>query len=177
MEIKIEKNEGINFYDEFLYIVSKYRKLAKNPHKKVHKLTTDIIFYIVYLIIIGIIYLFISVETYPFILIFILSMVIILFIYLVFIFKYIKKLTENNNSSILKIDKNEIGLYKSKESVIINYDNIKYILISKYTISILPNNNSMLLISIPIEYKNEVIEALQKSGNNDLIIDNSSFYK
>lgn len=56
------------------------------------------------------------------------------------------------------------------------WDAIEYIIINKYSISILPENFASVAIFIEINSKDKLIKALKKYKKEELLIDNSSKY-
>ena len=46
MKLEIKEKPTKNFYNEILYVQTNYKKILKNPSKKVKKLTTSILLYL-----------------------------------------------------------------------------------------------------------------------------------
>ena len=56
------------------------------------------------------------------------------------------------------------------------WDAIEYIIINKYSISILPKNFACIALFVEINSKDELITALKKYKKEELLIDNSNKY-
>ena len=53
----------------------------------------------------------------------------------------------------------------------IGWKDIKYILINKYSISFIPRDKNNILLSISTEYKDKVIDAINKYNYSNLVIE------
>ena len=169
-------NEASNklYYEEIMYISNNYYIFKKRPKTKAHSLIKVFIFYIIILLLSTIILLFIpqisSLAIITFIFIF-------LYIYLLIEAKY--KLREYLKHSNSKIIIDEEGIESSCKKVMSNklyWESIEYIIINKYSISILPKNFASVAIFIEINSKDELIASLKKYKKEDLLIDNSLKY-
>lgn len=83
-----------------------------------------------------------------------------------------------HNNSIITID--ETGIENKEEnetSSKLYWDAIEYIIVNKYSISVLPKNFAHFAIFIEISSKKEVLKALEKYSKANILIDNSNKYK
>ncbi len=180
MTIKIDKvNNKKEFIDEAYEIINYAKVLNKNTNIKIVGRKKKCIFsiiasllYLIFTIIFSILYK----DTIFYICIGV--AIFALTINTARLIKHIKILNISNKketNSILKIDKNEIELENktNKTKYSINWQDIKYIIITKKSITFLPiieNNNFKNPIIIPIDYENKTIEALKQINKENLII-------
>ena len=83
-----------------------------------------------------------------------------------------------HNDSLITID--ETGIENKEENKTVSklyWDAIEYIIVNKYSISILPKNFAHFAIFIEISSKKEVLKTLEKYNQTNLLIDNSNKYK
>ena len=183
MKIIIKKEDRTReFYDELLYISSKYPNILKNPNIKAHKSTIAfgiynllslvflILFFLLYLKVRNILLLILFIQM---ILLFIVSL-----IYYVDSFKFIKKELGSNYDSELTINNSGVRIIKEKElDYLLKYDDIAHIVINKYNFSFIPKTKTCLIISVPVVYKDDIIKELKSLKKDKLITDNSELYK
>ena len=83
-----------------------------------------------------------------------------------------------SGDSIIKIAKDGIeNVCDNKLSIKLPWEAIEYIIINKYSISVLPKNFSSVFIFAEINTKDEIYKSLKKYKKLDLLIDNSNQYK
>ena len=83
-----------------------------------------------------------------------------------------------HNDSLITID--ETGIENKEENKTVSklyWDAIEYIIVNKYSISVLPKNFAHFAIFIEISSKKEVLKALEKYSKANILIDNSNKYK
>lgn len=163
------------YYEEIMYISSNYYIFKKRPKTKAHSLVKVFIFYITLFSLIFLSCLFIP-NLY--ILSVIAFIILIIYIYLLVETKYKLREFMKHNNSIITID--ETGIENKEEnetSSKLYWDAIEYIIVNKYSISILPKNFAHFAIFIEISSKKEAFEGLEKYNQTNLLIDNSNKYK
>ena len=185
--MKIEINHCNNkkkFIDEITYISTKYDKLKIYPHQKIGLYTNNLLKIIITYILVPIFLLllnhvytddFIKIATYS-----LTGFCIFINIYVIKIYvkikSKIKKELNEKVDSIITIDEKKIILKNnnSKITAELEWENIKYILYSKYSITFIPVDNKYVLIGIPIEYKDELLKAINKYNIEKTIYDKSN---
>ena len=163
------------YYEEIMYISSNYYIFKKRPKTKAHSLVKVFIFYIILFSLIFLSCLFIP-NLY--ILSVIAFIILIIYIYLLVETKYKLREFMKHNNSIITID--ETGIENKEEnetSSKLYWDAIEYIIVNKYSISVLPKNFAHFAIFIEISSKKEVLKALEKYSKANILIDNSNKYK
>ena len=163
------------YYEEIMYISSNYYIFKKRPKTKAHSLVKVFIFYIILFSLIFLSCLFIP-NLY--ILSVIAFIILIIYIYLLVETKYKLREFMKHNNSIITID--ETGIENKEEnetSSKLYWDAIEYIIVNKYSISVLPKNFAHFAIFIEISSKEEILKALEKYNKTNLLIDNSNKYK
>jgi len=63
---------------------------------------------------------------------------------------------------VVVVDKDELSSQIADTKISIKWKDIKNLLIGDYSITFLPKDLNAFLISLPIHYKNEVLDALKK---------------
>lgn len=162
------------YYEEIMYVSNNYYIFKKNPKTKVHSLIKVFILYIIILLIFTIMLLFVPTISGLAIITIIFCL---LYIYLLVEAKY--KLREYLKHGNSKITFDEEGVECTSEKEMSNklyWDAIEYIIINKYSISILPKNFASVALFIEISSKDELIKALKKYKKEELLIDNSNKY-
>ena len=174
--------------DEFISLLLNRKKIMNSPNYKIttykKRYKNNLLISSVYLIIVLVLYL-------PMIIIKkekllegtnLWVFIIWIMIFLLFIltlrnsYKYNKNLQEKKKASIK--DKKVFIMTKSKveleskeeQSVSINWDNIERVIIGQYGILFLTKNENTISIGIPIWYKEEVIEMIEKYNKEYLLI-------
>ena len=183
MKLVIDKKEcGRDFYNELLYISSKYPMLKKNPNTKAHSVTKIFSIYITigFLMMVGFFLLYLRYTKWIFLLI-LLFMSIYFFMSLYFLYdsiKFVNKEVKEEDDSILTINNSGVRITRGKKlDYKIDFKDIMYVLINKYTVVFLPKEKSNLMIGVASKYKKEIIKELKDLKKDDLIIDNSKLYK
>lgn len=178
MKIEIKERGSKKFYDEFLYIVSKYSKIKKNPKRKVRSLTFEIIMYIIFvsvaILLITSFYINDNSSIYL-ILIGMLSILLLLIIvYLLSIIKRINILRSVTKTTIIDLDEKRIEFIDEEKNIRINWSDIEFVLINKETICFIPKRVTSTFISIPTYYKKAILKVLNKYKLDSLVINNNS---
>ena len=163
------------YYEEIMYISSNYYIFKKRPKTKAHSLVKVFIFYIILFSLIFLSCLFIP-NLY--VISAIALTILIIYIYLLVETKYKLREFMKHNDSLITID--ETGIENKEENKTVSklyWNAIEYIIVNKYSISILPKNFAHFAIFIEISSKKEVLKALEKYNQTNLLIDNSNKYK
>ena len=163
------------YYEEIMYISSNYYIFKKRPKTKTHSLVKVFIFYIILFSLIFLSCLFIP-NLY--VISAIALTILIIYIYLLVETKYKLREFMKHNDSLITID--ETGIENKEENKTVSklyWNAIEYIIVNKYSISILPKNFAHFAIFIEISSKKEVLKALKKYNQTNLLIDNSNKYK
>ncbi len=175
MKLEITKRGSKEFYDEVLYVISKYNNIINNPYIKIHGLRKDGL----YLGLVSLICSIISIlmyfkdqneKIYLYIGYFFAFLVILSIIYFIIIINRIKKLRESDDKIIIRFDNKKIYYARNKLKYDINWEDIIYIIINKYSINFIPKDKNNILLSISIEYQDKVIEAIKNYKHEELII-------
>ena len=175
MTFKNHEKENKKYYEEIMYISSNYYIIKKRPQTKTHSLLKVFGLYSLLFLILLIIFLFIPSMTILSGICFVLFLV---YTYLLVETNYkLKEYMKHNDSSII-ID--ETGIESKEENITsskLYWETIKYIIINKYSICVLPKNFAHFAIFIEISSKEEVLKSLEKYNKTNLIVDNSNKYK
>lgn len=168
--ISNEKNNK-KYYEEIMYISNNYYIFKKNPKTKVHSLINVFTLYIIILLVFTTVFLLLSTISG---LAIITTTFCLLYLYLLIEAKYkLREYLKHGNSTIT-VDEEGINCTCEKEmSNKLYWEAIEYIIINKYSISILPKNFVSVALFIEISSKNDLIKALKKYKKMDLLIDNS----
>ena len=178
MKIEVKERGSKNYYDEFLYIISNYRKFRKNPNKKVHRLTINLLVYDILLLFSIIILLLFYVVDKDHLFIFLIGMLSLLFIfmllYLIMINIRIKQFMSSTETKIININNVGVEYADNEKNIRIKWEEVAFIIINKHTICFLPKARTNILISLTTKYRKEVIKGLDKYNKTSLLIDNNS---
>lgn len=183
MKLTIDKKEcGKDFYNELLYISSKYPILKKNPNTKTHSVTKVFTFYITLGLLMMLAFALLYIKFNKWILLVILFfMSVYFFLSLYFLLdaiKFVNKEVKEKDDSILTINTSGVRITRGKKiDYKIDFKDIIYVLINKHTIVFLPKEKSNLMIGVASKYKKEIVNELKDLKKDDLIIDNSKLYK
>lgn len=77
----------------------------------------------------------------------------------------------------MDINEKYIELISNEKNIKVNFDEIERIVINRYSICFLPKQITSPMVSISTDYKNEVINELEKINHKSLVTDNSELYK
>lgn len=186
MDIIINSSTNKNFYDEVEYARRVFEKIHTNPLTKIQRQTK--VYNRIY-IIFSILMLIsfnawakdnISNTTFA---IYTTIFVINIFFITFKLYEYKKSLnnlTKKVGHAKLHVDENKISYEKDGElsfKLEYKWDTVKYIIVNKYSIFILPQNKTDAFIALDIENKDKLIEALKKYNHEDLIVKNSQMNK
>lgn len=181
MKITIDKRGSREYYEEFLFVVSNYRRYRRKPNTKAQTyskyMRNNYIVIGLCLLILGL-YSYISKDRLY------LALILVCIALLCYTIYYhhntnemIKAYLNDTSIKTLEIDKEGVCYTDPTKSYKLKWENIKYILINKYSISFIPENASMVVISTDLEYKDQVFKALKEVNKENLVVDNSSLYR
>ena len=183
MKLTIKKEDRTReFYDELLYISSKYPTLLKKPETKMHKSTLAFGIYNLLALLFLIVFFLIYLKTKKIIMLILFIQMILMFIisliYYIGSFRFIKKEMSSKEDSELTINNSGVRITKGKElDYTLKYDDIAHIIINKYNYSFVPKTRKSLIISVSNNYKKEINKELKDLKKDKLIVDNTDLYK
>lgn len=178
MEIEIDKIGSKEYYGEVLSVMSNYAKLVKNPNQKIRPLTAQAIILtvisLVFLVIFTILYIQDQSYTLYFYVVLIFAVAFILgIIYYILINRRISKLKNIDGDRKLIIQDDYVEMIVGDEKTRLEISQIQYVIINKYSISFLPQNNSLKLIAVSSDYKEKILKAIK---DKNIVVDNSNLY-
>lgn len=178
MEIKIDKIESDDYYNEVLAIISNYKKLVKNPRQKIKGLNrqavTLTVIALAFLVIFSVLYLQNRSNLLYLIVVAIFAIALVMgIIYNILIRRRISKLKNKGSDRKLVIEEDYVELTVGNEKSRLEISEIQYVLINRYSISFIPNKTHSTLIAIGIRYRDDV---LNNFAHKELIVDNTSLY-
>ena len=181
MKIIVKKNRDKNEYDEFLAILGKSSKVIKNPRMKIKPETksikTNIILGIVILVLLvideSLKHSKINVITF----ILITLLMVVLYFMLMKTNKRIQKNIKKDSEITLEITKSKIEYIDGKEKFIMLWDDVKAITINNYCICFIPKSLPGMLISISVDYYDQIVKEVIDLKKEDLLVDNRSLYR
>ena len=174
MNIKIDKiNDKKKYLDEATFIGQYTLKLIKNPHMYIKPYTNNLKNIIIVIIIVSILTGIACIGTNSKLVAICVCMIVIymaqLLIYLIRMIntnKLLNQKSKEKTDSIIKIDKDKIVLKNNNNKMTVeqDYKDISFIKLSNYCIIFVnkEENKFKPYIIIPIEYKDELIKALDK---------------
>ncbi len=177
---KKQKNDK-DFYNEILYVSSKYDGIAKNPNMKVHKITQLFAFYVPFgILMLGLI-LLLYIKTKNIVaLVVVVQMIIFLLMPLYYLFysiNYMRKQLKGIEPTIT-INKSGIRITKAKElDYLLSWEDVFYVIIENNSVVFLPKDKTKLIIGVNSHYKEELVKAVKDEGKELLLIDNSDLYR
>ena len=174
MNIKIDKiNDKKKYLDEITFIGQHILKLIKNPHMNIKLYTNNLKIMIIIMIIASILTGIASIGNNPKLVV---ACICIITIYIVLLLIYLIRMINTNKllnlrskektDSIIKIEKDKIVLKNNNNKMTVEQDfkDISFIKLSNYCIIFVnkEENKFKPYIIIPIEYKDELLKALEK---------------
>ncbi len=174
MEIEPDKCESNNYYGEVLTVMSNYSKLVKNPKKKIRAANTEAILLtgiaLVFLVIFTGLYLLDqSYTSFQYVIIIFSITLFFGIIYNILIRKRISKLKNNDLDKKLIIEDDYVEMNIGEEQFRLNFKDMQWIILNKYSITFLPKIEGATLIAIEIKYADQVISNIK---DKSLIVDN-----
>lgn len=181
MKIEVKERGTRSFYDEFLYIAFNYRSFRKRPHKRAYRLTSYLIGNECFVLLAIILFALSYKEGSDVVDVFLMGMFAFLFIYILFYLiitiKRIKSFMNTKGSKTINITEYGIEYSDEDKTLKLAWNDTQSVIISKYSICFLPKVMTGALISVTVNYKDEIIKCLRKYQEESLLADNSSLYK
>lgn len=181
MKLTIEKRGPRQYYEEFFFILANFRKFRRKPNSKAQVFSAYMkknYVLMVLGILVLVLYSLIGKDKLYLALIF---LYIALLFYTIYYHHSANKLIDSyyEDSTVKTIEINSEGVSYSdpSKSVTLNWDKIVYVLINKYSICFLPENASLIVITVSIEYLDEILQGIKEAGKEALIVDNRGLYK
>ena len=175
MKIDVKDRGKKEYYEEVLYIATKYNSIRKNPKKKVYRIIPYLICYDLFLILSIILITVFYLDTYDRLYIFLLgALFVFLFLSILLMISFKKRIDIFMNIDGVKsiiIDEEEVSYEDKEKRFNVKWDDIESVIIHKYSISFIPKSSSVALISISTDYKKEVLKALKKYKKESLIVE------
>lgn len=178
MKLAFEKRGTKEYYNEILYVAKNYKKIVNNPHKRLRNLSNQYLLLLIPLIIVYIIYPIFSQNE----LLFGLGLAIVTLCLAMYfrVRKAVNFYLNDKGKKSIEINKESVIYADDTKTYYLKWDNISYITVNKCSICFIPHiseNTLPIIITVPIEYKSDILNAIDKYDKNQLIIDNSSLYK
>jgi len=179
MKFTIKKNNDLKEYDEMMYILENIKRIHKNPHKKVKSFTNNYIKLFIFELLILLLNLFLLKNgkfwyIYLGVFIMIIFISVIMFINGRMRMKYHQK---NSCDTTISSDAEEIKMENKNYTYTFKWNDIKYIISNKHSISIIPESLPGLVVCLPIDAKTNVIKMIKKYKKENIFIDNEELYK
>ena len=181
MRLEVKERGTKEYYDEFLYVVSKYKNFKKNPRRKAYQFTKYLFFYNIFVFFTLLLNFYFYLDNKDLIFIFMTGALtvtlLIQVIYLILCKKRLKLFL--NTAGVRTIEFNEQGIeyIDDDKNLRVKWEDLKYVIINKYSICMLPKAILQGFTSVSTKYKENVIEGLKKYNMESILIDNSSLYK
>lgn len=186
MKIVLEKSK--KFYAESFYISYFLNIITNNPKKKTESIINHFFKPLLLFLILFLFALYAFFKTYyskahdifvKNMKVYIIIMVILFVLFLGYLLIIIFMAININNlykksDNILYYDKNKLSLYNGSILVSeISWDNVKYIIFNKYSITVIPYKEvSKYIMSFDAKNKQAIENIIKKYNKNDLIINN-----
>ena len=181
MEIQLNEIYESEYYDEIIYIQNNYKKILKNPEKKVKLASANALLLIdvslVILIIFSLLFLFNNDFTpYFYVDIFFTVIIIIGIIYYILIKSSISKFKNKRFDRKLIIREDFVRLCVGDEETELKLSEIQHIIINKYSICFIPKSDDKKIIGVNKKYKEVIVKEFEQLNKVDFIVDNSKLY-
>ena len=175
MKVRITERGTKSYYDEFIYIAYFVKKFMKRPWSRTHRMTH----YLITSIFVVILALFLELYFYKIyndgFMLFVVGVLTLLLLYhIIYLFMVIKRIgfyKSDNKDVTFSLEKDGV-LYESEDlNINLKWENIKYVIVGKYSIVFIPVSIKYAIISISVDYKNEFVEGLKKYKKENLLIE------
>lgn len=176
MKIEFKNRGSREYFDEVLYIATYINKFIKKPNRKVHRLTKFYRNYLIFIIIYLLLMIWFYIKYKDLLFIFLLGFMSLLLVFvlkgLIITNKRIKYYLEEKNNKSIEFDTKTIKYIDKIKTLSIDWKDVKNIIINNYSIIFLPVNNTLPVIAIDKQYKDQVDEVIKKYSKEELIINN-----
>lgn len=176
MKIEVTERGSKDYYDEFLYVASKYSDFIKNPNRRVYRLTKYLYvleaLIVLFLILLMIFYHNFRDTIYLFLMGSIAFLSLFVALYILLVHKRIKTYMNASGKRIINMTKTGISYKDDNKTLTINWQDIERVLINKYSICFLPTDKNDIFITVSTDYQKWVLKGLKKFDKMHLIIEN-----
>ena len=176
MKIEVNKRSSKEYYDEFLYIASKYRMFQQNPKTKTYRLTRFLTLYLgmaLFAGVLNLLFYFKNGEILHLMVAGMLGLMLFLYVrYYVTVEKRIKAYMEDDGSKTIEMTDEYVGYKDDSKDIRISWNDLSSVLFSRYSICFIPRNQTDILISISREYEDEIRKGLEEVDKEYLITEN-----
>lgn len=177
MEIKVDKRGPKEYYEEYYFVLSRYKQLIKKPNSKAYQFTKYLISYFVF----GVFGLLLDVFFYLTfknnLFIFCGGMFALILVYDLYVYyngkKVINTLMNDNKTKYIDINNDYVSYKDDLNEYKVEWKDIKYIIVNKYSIVFLPVDISKLVISISSEYLDQVKQGISEANQLAKLVDNT----
>ena len=181
MRIEIIDNDKKEYYDEVLYVSSHYKRFLNNPTRKAKGEAQNTIVWTIITTVILIVFLIMYFTTKSMNNLYIAGLYMLILAYALYYLSLVNKRIDLMMNSDLKksveINNQYVEYEDGKQSLKINWDEIAYVMIQKYSICFIPKSPTSLFVTISRLYQDQVLKAVEQAGKSSLVIDNSKAYK
>ena len=174
MKIEIKERGSKQYYDEFLYIMFRYKDFKKRPFQKAYCLTNCLLVLIFISLIVSIFSAILYFENRNVWYICILILFFLIFIFSLTIYidslRRIKYLINNDDTKIINITLDKVIYMDSNQKIEIKWSDIQNVIINRYSICFFTKTTNIVL-STSIKYKENILNAIKKYHKEKLVID------
>jgi len=184
-KMKIISKERLNkiAYDEAFYVSYSYKKILKNPNKKIYRITKVSLMYCIFSVISFLLFsIHFFINGYYGLTLFHVFTIILFVIFYILYQRSKKQLNEIMNDKrelvfymdkdILKVDTTFNGIKIARE---FKWDNIKYIISTDNSIFFITNNEDVPFILLDIKYKEKTFREISDLKKGHLIVEHSKY--
>ena len=170
MEIRINEKGSEAFYDESVNVMLQYRKLLKNPEKKLQDVQKQLKVYVIVcavfeLLLLGTGFAW-GFDTLTIVAGALLSFVILLSLtYLSTVTKAKKAMLSDTRTSVVTVDEQGVELNKQDSQVVrIGWDNVAFIRTFRESVVVFSKDQTGILISVDRKYEEPFMQAVREYG-------------
>ena len=173
MKIEVNARGSREYYDEFLYIVPRYRQYQKHLRKKTHRLTHYLTVYEVLAFVVGALnafFYYLNGNVIHLVMACMLGLMLVIYLrYHFTVGRQIKAYLNEKGNKEIEINEEYIGFRDDSKDIRLKWDELSGIVMGKYGLCFLPKDQTGILISVSKEYMGEVMQGLKEIGKEDLI--------
>ncbi len=173
MKIEVNTRGSREYYDEFLYIVPRYKKYQKNLKKKTHRLTYYLTAYEILAFIVGALnayFYYLNGNVIHLVMTCMLGLMLIIYLrYHLAVGKQIKTYLNEKGNKEIEINEEYVGFRDDSKDIRLKWDELSGIVMGKYGLCFLPKDQTGILISVSREYEDEVRKGLHEVGREYLM--------
>ena len=177
MEIKVDKRGPKEYYEEYYFVLSRYKQFIKKPNSKAYQFTKYLISYFVFGVFGLLLDIFFYLTFKNNLFIFCGGMFALILVYDLYVYfngkKVINTLMNDNKTKYIDINNDYVSYKDDLNEYKIEWKDVKYILFNKYSIVFLPVDISKLVISISSEYLDQVKQGISETDQLAKLVDNT----